>query len=147
MKKDKAYIDYTGNFEDNFNRFVEKPQTLIETRDGFSGRISGKSFWFCKKYPFVTNSFRVILYGEIMDDHQICFGYRKAKGTFPFIVFVDIIMLIFSVILISNKAQAGNWEMAVFPVVICAALTMLTLIYPKREKEILSDHLKKICNG
>ena len=84
----KEYIEYNTNIKDSFPHYIDKPQAFV-TEEKFCGRLNGNKFWFYKKYPMVRNSFKTVLYGEIIDDHLICYHYGKIKGIKPFVLIVD----------------------------------------------------------
>ena len=97
-RKKIAYIEYNGNIQNNFAHYIDKPQ-FLETDEGFCGKLRGNKFWFFKRYPLMRNSFRTVLYGDIIDDHQICYRYGKIKWVIPFVLFASIISSPISTIL------------------------------------------------
>lgn len=149
FKSKKAYIEYEGNIINSFSNYIDKPP-LFETNDGFSGRLTGNRFWFYKRYPMIRNSFRTVLYGEIIDNHRICYRYGKIKGVIPFVLFVDIVFLMLFIILMVSHFQRGGKFPPIqmwFPIIISGIVSGLTFYYPQKEKDLLYSQLQKICGN
>ena len=149
-KSAEQYIEYHGDLEDNFNRLIDRPQ-FWETEEGFCGRLKDNKLWFYKRYPLMTNSFRAVLYGTVIDDHRISYRYGKGKGVLPFVLFADVIFFLFFAYSVMELVTTGSSTLpfiaGCISVAICTLLTALCLIYPKDEREALYQQLKKICDG
>ena len=97
------------------------------------------------------SSFRTVLYGEIMNDHQICYRYGKMKGVLIVLLLIDAVALyIFAAYLLIAFLLVGpglpSIEMIV-PIMIVALINVFMFIHPKSEKDILYAQLKRMCNS
>lgn len=148
FKSEEQYLEYSTNIKELFSMHVDKPQ-FIEKDDGFCGGLNGDSFWFYKRYPFMRNSFRTVLYGKIIDDHTISFYYGKFLWAQIITLCVDagflsfILTLALPSILFRNDRDLLVWSAG--SLAICSIVTVIAFIRPKGEKEILYRHLRKIC--
>ena len=147
-EKEELFIEYSGNLEERFNRLIDRPQ-FWETEEGFCGRMKDNELWFYKRYPLMKNSFRTVLYGEIIDDHRISFRYGKTKGIVPFVIFADVLFFLLFIYGVTEWITTGDIAIPLIAgcvsAVVCTLLTVLCLLYPKKEKEDLYQRLKKIC--
>ena len=145
----KEYIEYNTNIEDSFFRYIDKPQTFV-TEEKYIGRLNRNNFWFYRKHPMINNSFRTVLYAEIIDDNLICYHYGKIKGVKPLVIIIDSVFLIIFAVTMITYLFLGDMTPPFqiwFFIIIPAVITVLTFICPKKEKDLLYAQLLKICKN
>ena len=69
MKDIENAVEYHGDFNESFNQLIDRPQ-FFDTGEGYCGKLNKNEFWIYRKYPFITNSFRTVLYGTILNDQK-----------------------------------------------------------------------------
>ena len=67
MKDIENAVEYYGDFKESFNLLVERPK-FFDTEEGYCGKLNKNEFWIYRKHPFITNGFRTVLYGTILND-------------------------------------------------------------------------------
>ncbi len=82
------YIEYEGNIRGDFFEDIDLPHPS-STDKCFIGELEGDRFWFCKTHPMQYTGFTIVLYGEILDDHMIRFGYGTRKDVYNFFLRID----------------------------------------------------------
>ena len=148
--KEKQYMNYRGNIRENFDKYVNKAGLigLFRNSDEFYGRMDGKSFWYYKPSAWGKNSFKVILQGEIVDN-QVCFRYRKNVLLIPALIAVYLIFFVFLYIQIQSMMYGGGFsgdiKDSLLFVLLPIVFTVMTFVYPKKEKDELYKQLQKIC--
>ena len=146
--KEKYYMNYQGSIEENFNKYVGKPG-LFGMCEDFCGRINNNKFWFYKRSAFRKNSFRIVLYGEVLDN-KVCFSYKKFPFLIPMVLLFDLFFLAFLFIfalypfIMTGSCPIDTDSILLF-IIVPAIITFLTFRYPKKEKEALYTHLQQIC--
>ncbi len=143
----EGYIEYSGDIRNNFNRYIKKDSdVLIETEKGFGGKIRSDRFYIYKKYPFMRNSFRTVMYCKIMGD-KVHYRFGKWNAVVTFVLLCDALLLIcladIWMGILGNKTVPGIVDFV--PLVFMVICTVPILILPKSEKNALLTQLKKIC--
>ena len=143
----EGYIKYSGDIRNNFKKYITKDSGIfVETEKGFGGKIRGDRFYIYKKYPFMRNSFRTVMYCRIMGD-KVHYRFGKWNMVVAFVILCDALLLTCLINIwigiLSNKAVARIVDFV--PLVFMVICTMPILIFPKGEKNALLTQLKKIC--
>lgn len=146
--KEKYYMDYQGSFEENFSKYIGKPG-FFGLCEEFCGRINDNKFWFYKRSAIRKNSFRTILYGEVLHG-KVSFSYKKHAWLTPAVLLFDIIYSAFlisfaAVPLVTRGYSLIKPEAVAIFIALPALISVRTFIYPKKEREALCEHLKQIC--
>ena len=165
MKKEKYYIEYEGDIKNNFYQYIIFPQAFV-ANECFFGQLRENKFYFYKQYPMLlwgnklwnynqnpthSNSYRTVLYGEIMNDHQICYRYGKRTEVYIVTLIIDagLLFILLARFLIGCLLVGPSLPsiQEVFMLMIVALANVPLFIYPKREKDLLYAQLQKMCKA